>query len=185
MRVTVGDSVLCCCVCVTSFEGKLTPLCVDLVSIHTHTHIYTYIYIYNGKVWNLSTLWFVRHSDRCLDLLFFADGDWAVKYEIAATDITVDGELCWRTLDYKQHYATYKNRRFSGNMHVPAFIQLAHQQHAPSMYELAHKSKEEETHMHLYYNNKDLFDFILTCTSLLLIGMNSFQQYYSRVASRH
>ena len=29
VRVTVGDSVLCCCVCVTSFESWLTPLCVD------------------------------------------------------------------------------------------------------------------------------------------------------------
>ena len=30
MRVTVGDSGLCCCVCVTgSFEFWLTPLCVD------------------------------------------------------------------------------------------------------------------------------------------------------------
>ena len=27
--VTVGDSGLCCCVCVTSFECWLTPLCVD------------------------------------------------------------------------------------------------------------------------------------------------------------
>ena len=29
MRVTVGDSGLCCCTCVTYFERKLTPLCVD------------------------------------------------------------------------------------------------------------------------------------------------------------
>ena len=28
---TVGDSGLCCCVCVTSFERWLTPLCVDPV----------------------------------------------------------------------------------------------------------------------------------------------------------
>ena len=130
MRVTVGDSVLCCCVCVTSFEGKLTPLCVDSVSIH----------IYNGKVWHLSTLWFVRHSGRCLHLLFFADSKWAGKMEIAATDITVDGELCWRTLDYEQHVEMYWDFEFRGNMHVPAFIQLAHQQHEPSMYELAYNS---------------------------------------------
>ena len=29
VRVTVGDSGLCCCVCVTSFERSLTPLFVD------------------------------------------------------------------------------------------------------------------------------------------------------------
>ena len=29
MRVTIGDSGLCCCVCVTYFERCLTPLCVD------------------------------------------------------------------------------------------------------------------------------------------------------------
>ena len=29
MRVTVGDSGLCRCVCVMSFERVLTPLCVD------------------------------------------------------------------------------------------------------------------------------------------------------------
>ena len=29
LRVTVGDSGLCCCVCVTSFELELTPLFVD------------------------------------------------------------------------------------------------------------------------------------------------------------
>ena len=56
MRVTVGDSVLCCCVCVTSFEGKLTPLCVDSVSIH----------IYNGKVWHLSTVGPVWPSGKAL-----------------------------------------------------------------------------------------------------------------------
>ena len=33
VRVTVGDSGLCCCVCVTSFECQLTPLCVDFVKI--------------------------------------------------------------------------------------------------------------------------------------------------------
>ena len=31
MRVTVGDSGLCCCVCVSSFERRLTPLFVDSV----------------------------------------------------------------------------------------------------------------------------------------------------------
>ena len=29
VRVTVGDSGLCCCVCVTFFERRLTPLFVD------------------------------------------------------------------------------------------------------------------------------------------------------------
>ena len=29
VRITVGVSGLCCCVCVTSFERELTPLCVD------------------------------------------------------------------------------------------------------------------------------------------------------------
>ena len=29
VRVTVGDSGLCCCSCVTCFERQLTPLCVD------------------------------------------------------------------------------------------------------------------------------------------------------------
>ena len=29
VRVIVGDSGLCCCVCVTSFERKLSPLCAD------------------------------------------------------------------------------------------------------------------------------------------------------------
>ena len=29
VRVTVGDSGLCCCVCVTSFERSITHLCVD------------------------------------------------------------------------------------------------------------------------------------------------------------
>ena len=29
LRATVGDSGLCCCVCVTTFERQLTPLCVD------------------------------------------------------------------------------------------------------------------------------------------------------------
>ena len=29
VRVTIGDSGLCCCVCVTSVERQLTPLCVD------------------------------------------------------------------------------------------------------------------------------------------------------------
>ena len=29
VRITVGDSGLCCCVCVTSFERELTPLRVD------------------------------------------------------------------------------------------------------------------------------------------------------------
>ena len=29
MRVTVGNSGLCCCTCVTYFERLLTPLCVD------------------------------------------------------------------------------------------------------------------------------------------------------------
>ena len=75
----------------------------------------------------MSTLWFVRHSGRCLDLLFFADSNWAGKMEIVATDITVDGELCWRTLDYEQHAEMYWGIEFRGNMHVPAFIQLAHQ----------------------------------------------------------
>ena len=28
VRVTVGDSGLCCCTCVTYFEGELTPSCV-------------------------------------------------------------------------------------------------------------------------------------------------------------
>ena len=28
VRVTGGDSGLCCCACVTSFERELTPLCV-------------------------------------------------------------------------------------------------------------------------------------------------------------
>ena len=28
-QVTLGDSSLCCCVCVTSFERWLTPLCVE------------------------------------------------------------------------------------------------------------------------------------------------------------
>ena len=120
----------------------------------------------------MSTLWFVRHSGRCLDLLFFADPEGKTKEEIAATDVTVDGELCWKTLDYKQHIQYNKHRPFSGNMHVPAFIQLAHQQHAPSLYESAHKSKEGEkihcNRMHLYYNNKDVFDFILTGTYCLV-----------------
>ena len=31
MRVTVGDSGLCCCTCVTYFERQLTPLCADFV----------------------------------------------------------------------------------------------------------------------------------------------------------
>ena len=34
VRVTVGDSGLCC-VCVTSFERKLTPLCVGSKADHT------------------------------------------------------------------------------------------------------------------------------------------------------
>ena len=29
MRVTLGDSGLCCCTCVTYFKCQLTPLCVD------------------------------------------------------------------------------------------------------------------------------------------------------------
>ena len=29
MRVTVGDSGLCCCTCVTSLERSLADLCVD------------------------------------------------------------------------------------------------------------------------------------------------------------
>ena len=29
VRVTVRDPGLCCCTCVTYFERKLTPLCVD------------------------------------------------------------------------------------------------------------------------------------------------------------
>ena len=29
MKVTVGDSGLCCCVCVTSFQSLSTLLCVD------------------------------------------------------------------------------------------------------------------------------------------------------------
>ena len=29
VRATVGDWGLCCCVCVATFEHKLTPLCVD------------------------------------------------------------------------------------------------------------------------------------------------------------
>ena len=29
VRVTVGDSGLCCCACSTSYERYLTPLCVD------------------------------------------------------------------------------------------------------------------------------------------------------------
>ena len=29
VRVTVADSDLCCCTCVTYFERQLTPLCVD------------------------------------------------------------------------------------------------------------------------------------------------------------
>ena len=32
VRVTAGDSGLCCCTCVTSFERSLTPLCVDEAS---------------------------------------------------------------------------------------------------------------------------------------------------------
>ena len=31
VRVTVGDSGVCCCTCVTSFERSLTPLCVESV----------------------------------------------------------------------------------------------------------------------------------------------------------
>ena len=30
VRVTAGDSGLCCCVCVTSFERRLSPFFVDL-----------------------------------------------------------------------------------------------------------------------------------------------------------
>ena len=93
----------------------------------------------------------------------FSDPGGKTKEEIAATDVTVDGELCWKTLDYKQHIRYNQHHPFSGNMHVLAVIQLAHQQHAPSMYELAHKSKKEENidcnRLRLYYNNKDLFDF--------------------------
>ena len=29
VKITVGDSCLCCCICVTSFKHQLTPLCVD------------------------------------------------------------------------------------------------------------------------------------------------------------
>ena len=29
MKITVGDSGLCCCTCVTYFVRQLTPLCVD------------------------------------------------------------------------------------------------------------------------------------------------------------
>ena len=101
---------------------------------------------------------------------FFSSSDpgGKTKEEIAATDVTVDGELCWKTLDYKQHIRYNQHHPFSGNMHVLAVIQLAHQhqhqhqQHAPSMYESAHKSKKEEkidcNRMHLYYNNRGLFD---------------------------
>ena len=31
-RVTVGDSGLCCCACVMSFERQLTPSCVDSIN---------------------------------------------------------------------------------------------------------------------------------------------------------
>ena len=33
MRVTIGDSGLCCCICVMCFERWLTPLCVDSVVV--------------------------------------------------------------------------------------------------------------------------------------------------------
>ena len=33
MRVTVGDSGLCCCTCVTYFERLLTPLYVDSAQV--------------------------------------------------------------------------------------------------------------------------------------------------------
>ena len=36
VRVTVGDSGLCCCICVTYFERKLTPLLVDTCTSFTN-----------------------------------------------------------------------------------------------------------------------------------------------------
>ena len=36
VRVIVGDSGFCCCVCVMSLEHKLTPLFVDVVTIMDH-----------------------------------------------------------------------------------------------------------------------------------------------------
>ena len=54
MRVTVGDSGLCCGVSVMSLEGRLTPLCVDYASLLQETDGMNALgkaHHYGGPVW--------------------------------------------------------------------------------------------------------------------------------------
>ena len=59
---TVGDSGLCCCVCVKSFERDLTPLCVDSASL---IFIKMQVYVFSCK------LDFYQYANICLLQLRF------------------------------------------------------------------------------------------------------------------
>ena len=53
MTVTVSHSVLCCCVCVTSFELRLTPLFVE--SAHALGLVLFQIVVYVEKIISAAT----------------------------------------------------------------------------------------------------------------------------------
>ena len=87
-----------------------------------------FIYCYSkGRVWNENKL--VCETFKQLFLLFLADSKdgaklhYSTRYRFAGIDLTVDAEICWSTLDYRQHTKFIDRNRDIGKIQSLEFVQ--------------------------------------------------------------